>query len=135
MQITLFNSYETEDEETKYNRTVFDIPEHNWQEGTVSTVTDKKLNTAKETTIFIPVTAIPPLKTYIGPKAYANLPDTEKENYFTFKAQDKVVLGDYQGAINNIKDFNKLDNVVTIMTVEDNRFGSLNMRHFNIIAE
>ena len=105
MQITLFNSYETEDEETKYNKTVFDIPKHNWQESTVSTVTDKKLNTAKKTVIFIPVTSIPEVKTYIGPKGYANLEDSEKNNYFTFKAPDKIVLGNYQGTINNIKDF------------------------------
>ena len=135
MQITLFNSYETEDEETKYNKTVFDIPKHNWQESTVSTVTDKKLNTAKKTVIFIPVTSIPEGKTYIGPKGYANLEDSEKNNYFTFKAQDKIVLGNYQGTINNIKDFNKLDNVVTILTVEDNRFGSPGMKHFELGCE
>ena len=135
MQITLFNSYETEDEITKFNKTVFSIPEHNWQTSTVNSVQDKKLNTAKKTTIFIPVTSIPNGKTYIGPKAYNQLPDKDKENFFTFKKQDKVILGNYIGTINNIKDFNKLDDVVTIMTVEDNRFGSLNMRHFNIIAE
>lgn len=135
MQITLFNSYETEEEITKFNKTVFSIPEHNWQTSTVNSVQDKKLNTAKKTTIFIPVTSIPNGKTYIGTKAYDRLPDKDKENFFTFKEQDKIILGDYLGTINNIKDFNKLDDVVTIMTVEDNRFGSANMRHFELGCE
>ena len=135
MQITLFNSYETEDEITKFNKTVFYIPEHNWQTSTVNSVQDKKLNTAKKTTIFIPVIAIPEGKTYIGPKAYDQLSDEDKENFFTFKEQDKVILGNSLGTITNIKDFNKLDDVVTIMTVEDNRFGSANMRHFELGCE
>lgn len=131
--ITIFNAYTGDDEVTKYYKTL--IPSVNWQEVEKATVTDKKLSTAKEINIFIPVTSIPEGKTYIGPKAYANLNLDEVENYFTFSAQDKVYKGNYEGNINSSKDFNKLDDIATIMTVEDNRIGSLNMRHFNIIAE
>ena len=135
MFITLFNSYENEDEETLFNKTVFEISEDNWQEDVVNTVQNKKLDTAKKTTIFIPATSIPSLKTYIGPKAYLSLEDSEKENYFTFKAQDKIYKGNYKGEIASSKDFNKLDDIVTILTVDDNRFGSISLRHFELGCE
>lgn len=131
--VTIFNTYTGDDEVTKYIKTL--IPSVNWQEVEKATVTDKKLSTAKEINIFIPVTSIPNGKTYIGPKAYANLSLDEVENYFTFSAQDKVYKGNYEGNINSSKDFNKLDDIATIMTVEDNRIGSLSMRHFMLGCE
>lgn len=133
IDVTIFNTYTDDDEVTKYIKTL--IPSVNWQEVEKATVTDKKLSTAKEINIFIPVTSIPEGKTYIGPKAYANLEKEEVENYFTFSPQDKVYKGIYKGEVNSIKDFNKLDDIATIMTVEDNRIGSLNMRHFMLGCE
>lgn len=128
--ITLFNAYIDSDDITHYNKTV--IHNANWQSKKVSSVSDKGLNSANETNIFIPVLAICE-KQYIEPKKFNKL--TDKAGYFTFKAQDKVIKGIFEGEIKSEKDFNKLDNVATILTVSDNRFGSLNMQHFQLVCK
>lgn len=133
MLITLFNSYTNKDEETLYNKTVFDISSTNWQETMVSVVNDKRISTVKTTTVFIPVTSIPEGKVYVGPKAYNRIPDLEKENYFTFKAEDKLLKGIFEENIADLREFNKLDNVVTILTVADNRIDSA--KHFELGCE
>lgn len=135
MVITLFNLYEGDNEEFKVSKTYFDIKEDSWQDGTVSTVNNKKVDSAKTSTIWIFAKEIPQNKAYIKPKKYLELPQDKKDEYFTFKAGDKLYKGKYEGDIKTLKDFNKLDDLVSILTVEDNRFGSYSMQHFEIGGE
>ena len=127
--ITLFNTYTDDNDNTKYAKTIIKCV--NWQSENKSTVTDKGLQSANVVTVFIPVTSLPE-KIYIEPKAYAKLSDSERDNYFTLKPQDKIIKGVYDGNISGVKDFNKLDNVVTIQGAIDNRVGNLAMQHWEV---
>lgn len=125
--ITVFNSYIDEDDNTLYSPTV--IHDVNWQSEEKVTVSDKGLVSADEIKIYIPVTSLNGIE-YVPRKAYNSLKD--KTGYFTLKEGDKIVKGEYTGTINTIKDFNKLDNVATIISVADNRYGSISMQHFEV---
>ena len=125
--ITVFNSYIDEDDNTIYSPTV--IHDVNWQSEEKVTVSDKGLISADEIKIFIPVTSLNGIE-YVPRKAYNSLKD--KTGYFTLKEGDKIVKGEYMGEISSIKDFNKLDNVATIISVADNRYGSISMQHFEV---
>lgn len=125
--ITVFNSYIDDDDNTLYSPTV--IHDVNWQSEEKVTVSDKGLVSADEIKIFIPVTSLNGIE-YVPRKAYNSLKD--KTGYFTLKEGDKIVKGEYTGTINTIKDFNKLDNVATIISVADNRYGSISMQHFEV---
>ena len=128
--ITVFNSYIDEDDNTLYSPTV--IHDVNWQSEEKVTVSDKGLVSADEIKIYIPVTSLNGIE-YVPRKAYNSLKD--KTGYFTLKEGDKIVKGEDTGTINTIKDFNKLDNVATIISVKDNRYGSLSMQHFEVGGE
>ena len=125
--ITVFNSYIDEDDNTLYSPTV--IHDVNWQSEEKVTVSDKGLISADEIKIYIPVTSLNGIE-YVPRKAYNSLKD--KTGYFTLKEEDKIVKGEYMGEISSIKDFNKLDNVATIISVADNRYGSISMQHFEV---
>lgn len=125
--ITVFNSYIDEDDNTLYSSVI--INGVNWQSEEKVTVSDKGLISADEIKIYIPVTSLNGIE-YVPRKAYNSLKD--KTGYFTLKEGDKIVKGEYMGEISSIKDFNKLDNVATIISVKDNRYGSLNMQHFEV---
>ena len=125
--ITIFNSYVDEDDNTIYSPTV--IHDVNWQSEEKVTVSDKGLVSADEIKIYIPVTSLNGIE-YVPRKAYNSLEN--KTGYFTLKEGDKIVKGEYTGTINTIKDFNKLDNVATIISVADNRYGSISMQHFEV---
>lgn len=125
--ITIFNSYIDEDDNTIYSPTV--IHDVNWQSEDKVTVSDKGLVSADEIKIYIPVTSLNNIE-YVPRKTYNSLKD--KTGYFTLKEGDKIIKGEYTGAINTIKDFNKLDNVATIISVADNRYGSISMQHFEV---
>lgn len=125
--ITVFNSYIDEDDNTLYSPTV--IHDVNWQSEEKVTVSDKGLISADEIKIYIPVTSLNGIE-YVPRKAYNSLKD--KTGYFTLKEGDKIVKGEYMGEISSIKDFNKLDNVATIISVSDNRYGSISMQHFEV---
>lgn len=128
--ITIFNSYVDEDDNIIYSPTV--IRDVNWQSEEKVTVSDKGLISADEIKIYIPVTSLNGIE-YVPRKAYNSLKD--KTGYFTLKEGDKIVKGEYMGEISSIKDFNKLDNVATIISVKDNRYGSLSMQHFEVGGE
>lgn len=128
--ITVFNSYIDEDDNTKYSSVV--IHDVNWQSEEKVTVSDKGLISADEIKIYIPVTSLNGIE-YVPRKAYNSLKD--KTGYFTLKEGDKIVKGEYMGEISSIKDFNKLDNVATIISVADNRYGSISMQHFEVGGE
>lgn len=125
--ITVFNSYIDEDDNTLYSSVI--INGVNWQSEEKVTVSDKGLISADEIKIYIPVTSLNGIE-YVPRKAYNSLKD--KTGYFTLKEGDKIVKGEYTGTINTIKDFNKLDNVATIISVADNRYGSISMQHFEV---
>ena len=125
--ITVFNSYIDEDDNTLYSSTV--IHDVNWQSEEKVTVSDKGLISADEIKIYIPVTSLNGIE-YVPRKAYNSLKD--KTGYFTLKEGDKIVKGEYMGEISSIKDFNKLDNVATIISVKDNRYGSISLQHFEV---
>ena len=128
--ITVFNSYIDEDDNTLYSSVI--INGVNWQSEEKVTVSDKGLISADEIKIYIPVTSLNGIE-YVPRKTYNSLKD--KTGYFTLKEGDKIVNGEYTGTINTIKDFNKLDNVATIISVADNRYGSLSMQHFEVGGE
>lgn len=128
--ITVFNSYIDEDDNTLYSSVI--INGVNWQSEEKVTVSDKGLISADEIKIYIPVTSLNGIE-YVPRKAYNSLKD--KTGYFTLKEGDKIVKGEYMGEISSIKDFNKLDNVATIISVKDNRYGSLSMQHFEVGGE
>lgn len=125
--ITVFNSYIDEDDNTIYSPTV--IHDVNWQSEEKVNINDKGLVSADEIKIYIPVTSLNGIE-YVPRKAYNSLEN--KTGYFTLKEGDKIVKGEYTGTINTIKDFNKLDNVATIISVADNRYGSISMQHFEV---
>lgn len=125
--ITVFNSYIDEDDNTLYSSVI--INGVNWQSEEKVTVSDKGLISADEIKIYIPVTSLNGIE-YVPRKAYNSLKD--KTGYFTLKEGDKIVKGEYMGEISSIKDFNKLDNVATIISVADNRYGSISMQHFEV---
>ena len=125
--ITVFNSYIDEDDNTIYSPTV--IHDVNWQSEEKVNINDKGLISADEIKIYIPVTSLNGIE-YVPRKAYNSLKD--KTGYFTLKEGDKIVKGEYKGEISSIKDFNKLDNVATIISVADNRYGSISMQHFEV---
>lgn len=128
--ITVFNSYIDEDDNTLYSSVI--INGVNWQSEEKVTVSDKGLISADEIKIYIPVTSLNGIE-YVPRKAYNSLKD--KTGYFTLKEGDKIVKGEYMGEISSIKDFNKLDNVATIISVADNRYGSISMQHFEVGGE
>ena len=125
--ITVFNSYTDEEDNTLYSSVL--IHDVNWQSEEKVTVSDKGLVSADEIKIYIPVTSLDGIE-YVPRKAYNSLED--KTGYFTLKEGDKIIKWEYIGAINTIKDFNKLDNVATIISVADNRYGSISMQHFEV---
>lgn len=125
--ITVFNSYTYEEDNTLYSSVV--IHDVNWQSEEKVTVSDKGLISADEIKIYIPVTSLNGIE-YVPRKTYNSLKN--KTGYFTLKEGDKIVKGEYTGTINTIKDFNKLDNVATIISVADNRYGSISMQHFEV---
>ena len=125
--ITVFNSYTDEDDNTLYSSVV--IHDVNWQSEEKVTVSDKGLVSADEIKIYIPVTSLNGIE-YVPRKTYNSLEN--KTGYFTLKEGDKIIKGEYTGTINTIKDFNKLDNVATIISVADNRYGSISMQHFEV---
>lgn len=127
--ITLYNAYLDDDDNTKYARTIIKCV--NWQDEIKSTVTDNGLQSANVIAVYVPVTAMCE-KEYIEPKAYAKLSNSERDKYFTLKAEDKIIKGEYFNEVKGVKDFNKIDNIATIQGVIDNRFGSLNMQHWEV---
>lgn len=85
--------------------------------------------------IYIPISSIKNLKKiYKSPKDYLKI--EEKDKYYTFKPKDIIV----KGLINNqnitLKDLkDQYDDVYTIQSVSDNRYGSEELQHFFIVAK
>lgn len=95
--ITIYNKYYDSISDTnKYQRTV--IKGVNWQSKRNATVTDKGVNVAYITLIFLDS-----LPNYIDPKTFAKLDDIDRPNYFTFTELDKIVKGAIDYEITGVK--------------------------------
>lgn len=95
--ITIYNKYYDSNSDTdKYQRTV--IKGVNWQGKRNATVTDKGVNVAYTTLIFLDS-----LPNYIDPKTFAKLDDIDRPNYFTFTELDKIVKGAIDYEITGVK--------------------------------
>lgn len=111
--ITIYNRYLDSAGLDKYQRTV--IKGVNWQGKRNATVTEKGLQLADSTLIFIDK-----LPNYISPKRFAKLDDSERANYFTFRAGDKIVKGEVDLEITRAAELEKqFDDVVDIKSVTE----------------
>lgn len=117
--ITIYNKYYDLSSDTyKYQRTV--IKGVNWQSKRNGTVSDKGLLLADSTLIFIDK-----LDNYVGPKRFSKLQPMEREKYFTFSIDDKIVKGEVDFEVVGIKPYriadleNEFEDVITIKSVTE----------------
>jgi hypothetical protein len=141
--VTLYNKYSIGDKAC-YKKTI--IKGANWQGSKVQAFSNTEtgkgtLNSADVINIFIPFTSKfegntpTETKTYIDPKSWAKLSETDKDKYFTFSNTDFIVKGECAfdwGLTNPITNLTKIDNVATIMSVVINDNGSMAMRHYQL---
>nr|DAL84489.1 MAG TPA: hypothetical protein [Caudoviricetes sp.] len=136
--ITLYNAfYDKENDITKYIRTYIRGVHIETSLGVKS---DGKgsLNNQNECAIYIPFDADLEGKEYISPVHFEQLSEIDRDNYFTFNNDDKIVRGivDFEitGEIgNNIKTLeNNFDDVFNITSIKKNDYGSKNMRHWKV---
>ena len=117
--ITLFNSYVV-DRTTKYVKTyLYGV---DWQEKQSMNINQVRgIMTADSISNFVNYDVNSNGKKYIAPRAFLQLSDSEKENYYTFKANDKIVKGIVDFDINETNTIKQLetnyDGVVDIKTV------------------
>lgn len=115
--ITIYNKYYDSNSDTdKYQRTI--IKGVNWQCKRNATVTDKGVNVAYTTIIFLDS-----LPNYIDPRAFAKLDDIDRPNYFTFSELDKIVKGAIDYEItgvkpNRVSDLENEYETVTVMAAQ-----------------
>ena len=137
--VTLYNKYidKTTLKEC-YKKTI--IKGANWQGEKVAGVSTAEtgkgvLNIADAINIYIPFGSDFGNKTYIEPKAWAKLLDSERDNYFTFQSTDRIVKGECDfttSATTLITGLSSYDNTISIMSIKINDLGSKNMRHYAI---
>lgn len=115
--ITIYNKfYDSANDMDKYQSTV--VKGVNWQGKRNGTVSDKGLLLADSTLIFIDK-----LDNYISPKRFLKLSDQERPNYFTLTPGDKIVKGEVNFEITEIKPFRisdldgEFDDVINIKSV------------------
>lgn len=141
--ITLYNKYKTVTGD-KYKKTIIKKDSaktgSTWQGQKIATVSNTEsgkgmLNMADSINIRIPLSNNFEGKSYIEPKAWSKLLETDRDNYFTIQIGDKVVKGEcsYEfSATNLITNLDSFDNVVTIMSAKVNNYGSKAMQHYAI---
>lgn len=130
--MTIYNSYyDAENDCTRYKRTyLYGV---NWQSTQVVSVDGKGLNSVDTLVILVPFSIkTEPKRTYIPPRAYDRLTDAERDNYFTFKADDKVVKGIIDKEITLIKELEQYDDMFTIDSVIPCDEGSCSVRHWEV---
>lgn len=85
--------------------------------------------------VYIPTDSLSKLeKNYKLPKEFIN--SKERDKYYTFKPKDIVIKGlidDNNVTLKELKE--KYDDVYTIQSVSDNRYGSEELQHFYIVAK
>ncbi|WP_261772190.1 DUF6751 family protein [Clostridium botulinum] len=117
--ITIYNHcYDNENAYDVYKRT--NIKGVNWQSKRNATVSDKGVNVADSTLIFIDK-----LDNYVSPRRFNLLCNEERKNKFTFEIGDKIVKGSIDFELSNLKPHsladlqNNFDNVVTIVAIRE----------------
>lgn len=117
--ITIYNKYyDLADDIYRYQRTV--IKGVNWQIKRNGTISEKGLLLADSTLIFVDK-----LDNYVSPKRFAKLQPLEREKYFTFGIDDKIVKGEVDFEIIGVKPYriadleNEFDDVITIKSVTE----------------
>ena len=108
---------------------------HGEKLATVSTTETSKgtINIADTINIRIPVINNFNGKTYINPKDWLRLADTDRDKYFTFQTGDRAVKGECPYEFSDTSPITQLDaydNVVSIMSVKINDFGSRMLQHY-----
>jgi len=125
-----------------YKKTI--IQKANWQgqkvAGVSTTETGKGvLSIADSINIFIPFINSFSNKTYLSPKAWNDVNLVNRDNYFTFQATDRIVKGEcafeFVPTTNPITNLDKLDNVVSVMSIIINDNGSKALRHYQLGAK
>lgn len=115
--ITIYNRY-YENSYDMYKRIV--VEGVNWQSKRNATVSDKGVNVANTTLIFIDK-----LDNYVSPRQFQLLSNEQRKNNFTFAIGDKIVKGNIDFEITNLKphslaDLQKnFDDVVTIVAIRE----------------
>ncbi|HFL3862011.1 TPA: DUF6751 family protein [Clostridioides difficile] len=135
--ITLYNAcYNKEFGVNEYFKTY--LVGVDWQGQQNINVTDKGIISADSVKIIIPFLVSSKNKEYITPKEFERLDNAEKEKYFTFNNNDKIVKGliDFDIDSKNGKTIKILENlysdVININSIITHDFGSLSMRSWEI---
>ena len=125
--VTVFNRY-TEDNTEKWKRTVLRGVYWNDVEGAVLRKTGAA--SAASAVIIVPRAVNPG---FVGPKSWAALED--KTRFWTLQAGDTVVRGEVRKEIarSAARELSDLDDVLTIVTVDDKNFGRL--AHWEVSAK
>lgn len=136
--ITLYNSYyDNESGINKYKRTyLYGV---NFQASNIiKNDRVRGLIEDNSISIYIPFSVDSKGKKYMKPKAYVRLSEDEREQYFTFNNNDKVVRGiiDFKITGENDKNIAFLesyyDDVYNISTIATNDCGDYNMQHWRV---
>jgi hypothetical protein len=133
--ITLYNKY-TDKTTLKeaYKRTV--IEKASWQGQQDKIVSSNVLQSADSVSIRIPFVNEFENKAYIEPKAWLKLVDSERDKYFTFQSTDRIVKGEcdfIQSSTNPITNLTaNYDNVVSVMSIKVNDYGSKALNHYHL---
>lgn len=140
MYITLFNKvFDKETERETYLRTY--ISECHFEGELVSKPDSKGLISADKITCFIPhKSKADDNKVYIEPIHFNKLSIEEKKKFFTIKKGDVIASGKVDFDLSPYEEGSKLSDLKllceagTIISVNNNNFGSLNLRHWEVGA-
>lgn len=105
-----------------------------WNECREITDTENGIKKEETVRIMIPLESLEVLKKeYKPPKEWLA---AENKDSYTFKNKDIVVQGIVEDEISTVRELEqKYDNVFTIISVSDNRYGSKDMHHFFLIGK
>lgn len=140
--ITIYNKYFDKEEKcTKYKRTYIQGVNYRISDGVSSLSTQKGASNNNEIIIYIPFSVYSESKTYLRPKAYEALSDTERDCYYTLNAGDIIIRGiiDFeltgeQGS--NLKVLSEnYDDISTVSNVITYDFGSDNLKHWKVVCK
>lgn len=139
--ITLYNAYYDREKDLICYKRTYITGVHIEGSNSVRQGSKGSLNTQDNYCIYIPFNANTEGKEYISPYKFENLTDTEKDKYFTFNNDDKIVKGitdfNLTGVAHfSIKDLEQyVDEVLNITSIKKNDYGSEYMRHWKVGAK
>ena len=135
--ITLYNKvYDRKNDKHIYQRTY--IKGVNYQDIKAVDVASNGIISVDKTTVFIPITADYMDKSYMKPVEFKK---HGTDNNFTLENGDIIVKGIIDFNLSDEKGSNmaylkaNYDDVMTITKVNDNRFGSASIQHFEVEVE